>query len=172
VVRFVEVSGHRSLNRAAKWLGVAQPVLTSQLHQLETATGGALLLRGYDRRAAGLQVTPLGRQLLAQAEQHLGLAPPTRMQEPLASAIGSFRGDERIAKFEVLAIHPTLRSGAKAVGVTPASLRRSIRGLEDACGDLVNSLDIDAPIRLTRRGNQLLTQWRAARADGGSTLAL
>ena len=94
------------------------------------------------------------------------------MQEPLAGANGGSRGDERIAKFEVLAIHYTLRSGAEAVGVTPASLRQSIHGLEDVCGDLVNSLDIEAPIRLTRRGNQLLTQWRAARADGGSTLTV
>lgn len=91
--------------------------------------------------------------------------PHTHLREPLASAISSFLGGERIAKLAVLGFHPTLRSGADAVGVTPASLRQSIRGLEEACGDLVNSLGIDESVRLTRRGDRLLTQWRAAHEE-------
>lgn len=58
-----------SLNRAAADLGLPQPALSRQVRRLEALLGGALFRRGVD----GVQLTPLGEQVLEHADTILRL---------------------------------------------------------------------------------------------------
>ncbi len=72
--RFVALGEHASLNQAARALGVHQCTLTSQLQQLERASGGLLVHRHPRPQPVG-PLTSLGEQLRQQAIDHLpGLA--------------------------------------------------------------------------------------------------
>ena len=68
--RFVALGEHASLNQAARALGVHQCTLTSQLQQLERASGGLLVHRHPRPQPVG-PLTPLGEQLRQQALDHL-----------------------------------------------------------------------------------------------------
>lgn len=63
VIRFVAVAQHLSFTKAAVALGVDQPWLSQQIRQLESQLGSQLFVR--DTR--GLQLTPVGKQLLNEA---------------------------------------------------------------------------------------------------------
>ena len=158
VERFHQIAASRSLNHAARQHGVAQSVLTVQLQKLEAAAGGDLVVRS-SKAHQPLSLTRLGRKLLRQSTEELGLPPITSDPEPLASALGSFRGEERIAKLAIAAGQPSLRAAAAICGITPASLRGSIRGLERVTGPLVTGLAVDDPFRLTAKGARLVEQW-------------
>ena len=160
VERFHQIAAFRSLNEAAQSIGLHQSAISTQLKKLETAAGGRILERG-DRQHAPLKVTPLGRKLLKQAEQELGLPQHPIVRAPLAPALGSFRGAERIAKLASASRQKTLREAAVAAGVTPQSLRISFRGLESACGPLVSAWGLDEAFHLTPRGQLLVRQWAA-----------
>ncbi len=68
--RFVALAEHASLNQAAHALGVHQCTLTSQLQQLERASGGLLVHRHPRPQPVG-PLTSLGEQLRQQALDHL-----------------------------------------------------------------------------------------------------
>ena len=68
--RFVVIAEHASLTQAAKALGARQCTLTTQLQQLERASGGLLLHRHPRPQPVG-PLTPLGEQLHRQALDHL-----------------------------------------------------------------------------------------------------
>jgi hypothetical protein len=71
VERFQVFARTPSLNQAGGILGVSMATISTQLTKLETACGGPLLVRS-PRTHQPQQLTPLGRGLLAQADQHLG----------------------------------------------------------------------------------------------------
>ncbi|CAM5222774.1 DNA-binding transcriptional LysR family regulator OS=Castellaniella defragrans OX=75697 GN=HNR28_000607 PE=3 SV=1 [Castellaniella defragrans] len=60
---FVAIAEHGSISRAARSVYVAQPALTKQLRDLEEELGVTL----FERRARGIELTPGGRQFLADA---------------------------------------------------------------------------------------------------------
>jgi hypothetical protein len=133
-------------------------VLSVQLQKLEAAAGGKLIVRS-TKGHEPLRLTRLGRKLLKQAVDGLDLREMRGEPEPLATALRSFRGAERVAKLANAASEPTLRAAAVACGVEPASLRISIRGLEACCGQLAIGLGINDTFRLTRKGSMLVQQW-------------
>lgn len=159
VERFHAIATCRSLNQAAHLLGTSQSVLSTQLKKLEAAAGGSLLIRS-NKTHEPLRLTPLGRKLLKHAVDDLGLPQVHEDPEPLATALRSFRGAERVAKLASSASQPTLRAAAAACGVEPGSLRASIRGLEASCGPLVSGLGVNDPFQLTQKGSLLVSQWR------------
>ena len=159
VERFHSIATCRSLNQAAQILGTSQSVLSTQLRRLEEAAGGSLLIRS-NKGHEPLRLTALGRKLLKQAVDDLGLPEVRSDPEPLDTALRSFRGAERVAKLARSASQPTMRAAAAACGVAPGSLRSSIRGLEASCGPLVGGLRVNDPIQLTKNGSQLVRQWR------------
>lgn len=158
VERFAQIAACRSLNQATQLTGAAQSVLSTQLQKLEAAAGGPLMIRS-SKGHQPLRVTPLGRKLLKQSTEVLHLPAVTVDPEPLATALRSFRGEERVAKLVEAANEPTLRAAAEACGLTPASLRRSIQGLEASTGRLVRGLTLDESLRLTSKGATLVAQW-------------
>lgn len=158
VERFAQIASCRSLNQATQLTGTTQSVLSIQLQKLEASAGGPLIVRS-SKGHQPLRVTPLGRKLLKQSIEVLGLPAVTAVPEPLATALRSFRGEERIAKLVTASNEPTLRAGADACGLTPESLRRSIQGLEASTGRLVRRLALDESLRLTSKGATLVAQW-------------
>jgi hypothetical protein len=158
VERFHLIASCRSLNEAGRLIGASQSVLSVQLQKLEAAAGGKLIVRS-TKGHEPLRLTRLGRKLLTQAVDGLDLREMRGEPEPLATALRSFRGAERVAKLANAASEPTLRAAAVACGVEPASLRISIRGLEACCGQLAIGLGINDTFRLTRKGSMLVQQW-------------
>lgn len=67
---FKSLCEHRNFGRAAKACHVSQPALSVQIRALEDVMGGALA----ERRARDVVLTPLGRQVLAQADIVLNAA--------------------------------------------------------------------------------------------------
>ena len=67
---FKSLCQHRNFGRAAETCHVSQPALSVQIKSLEEAMGGALV----ERHARDVVVTPLGRQVLAQAQAILDAA--------------------------------------------------------------------------------------------------
>ncbi len=158
--RFHRIASCRSLTQAALLMGTSQSLLTHQLQKLEASAGGQLIVRS-SKKHEPLRLTALGCKLLSQAVDAFDLPVPHSDPEPLATALRSFRGSERVAKLATAAHEPTLRMAAAACGVKPESLRGSIRGLEASCGPLVGALGVNDPFRLTKRGSLLVEQWRA-----------
>lgn len=64
---FVAIAEHGSISRAARAIYIAQPALTKQLHDLERELGTTLV----ERRSRGIELTPGGRQFLADAREIL-----------------------------------------------------------------------------------------------------
>jgi hypothetical protein len=88
VRRFQVVSRAQSIGEAARTLGARQSAVTTQLIKLERACSGPLLVRSTrDRRPQ--ELTPLGRLLQEQADEHIG-------PNPLARAMVSLRGERRV----------------------------------------------------------------------------
>ncbi len=160
VERFQVFARMRSLNQAARLLGTSPATLTTQLAQLEAACGGPLLVRS-PRTHRPQEVTALGRQLLAQADEHLGPHPeaPKDLPEPLASALSSFRGEDRVRRFQVAARMSTLAEAARFFRTDPYTFDRALRGLETACGQpLLARESPRRPHRLMGTGSLLLEQ--------------
>jgi DNA-binding transcriptional LysR family regulator len=67
---FVAVAKERNFGRAAIALGIAQPPLSAQIHDLERELGVEL----FDRRKRQIEITPAGAAYLTYAEQMLSLA--------------------------------------------------------------------------------------------------
>lgn len=160
VRRFQVYARTRSLNAAAKHLRVHSATLTTQLAALEAACAGALLERlTRDQRAQ--RVTPLGRTLLTQADEHLGPhpdAPPT-LPEPLASVLAAHWGDKILATFTAATASPTLNDAGHALTIHRSSLLRTIRNVETAAGEpVLTDHGRTAPLRLTSIGRRLLRQ--------------
>lgn len=65
---FVALSKALQYQAAARQLGISQPSLTIQIKALEEAVGGRLV----ERKRGGLILTPLGRDVVVQAENVLG----------------------------------------------------------------------------------------------------
>src|SRR5690606_30545961 len=60
---YLVTAKHKSLRQAARELRITQPSLSAQLKALEEALGVAL----FERTRGGVVLTPLGRELLAEA---------------------------------------------------------------------------------------------------------
>lgn len=60
---FVAITEHGSISQAARAVHIAQPALTKQMRDLEEELGVVLL----ERRSRGIDLTPAGRQFLADA---------------------------------------------------------------------------------------------------------
>lgn len=160
VRRFQVYARTRSLNAAAKRLGVHSATLTTQLAALEAACAGGLLKR-LTRDQHAQQLTPLGRTLLDQADEHLGPhpdAPPT-LPEPLAAVHAAHCGDKILATFVSTAGFPTLNDAADGLNLHRSSLLRTIRNAEAAvCEPLLAEHRRTARLRLTPVGHRLLRQ--------------
>lgn len=61
---------HNSLRQAARELNISQPSLSAQLQKLEESLGVEL----FERSRGGVTLTPLGRELLKQAQQAVNAA--------------------------------------------------------------------------------------------------
>jgi hypothetical protein len=161
-VRRFQVFGRtRSLNAAAKRLGIKQPnLLTDQLVKLEAACGGKLLNR-LVRGERPQQVTDLGQALLEQADRHLGpnpMAPPT-LPEPLAAILARHCGDKILARFIAATAFPTRKEAAIAFGIHPDTLLYTIRNIEASVGaPVLVDHHLSAPLRLTPIGHRLMRQ--------------
>ena len=66
---FVAVAKERNFGRAATMLGIAQPPLSAQIHDLERELGVEL----FDRRKRQIEITPAGAAYLTYVEQMLAL---------------------------------------------------------------------------------------------------
>ncbi|MBT5485421.1 MAG: LysR family transcriptional regulator, partial [Gammaproteobacteria bacterium] len=67
---YLVASKHDSLRQAARELKISQPSLSAQLQKLEEALGIEL----FERSRGGVTLTPLGRDLLKQAQQAVNAA--------------------------------------------------------------------------------------------------
>jgi DNA-binding MarR family transcriptional regulator len=160
VRRFQVYARYRSLNEAAGILDVSQATLTTQLAHLEARCGGELIIRS-SRRQQAQQLTALGRDLLRQADRHLGPHPdaPGRIPTLLAAALQSFWWANRLRKFIVVARSDTIAVAARVLESDPSTLKRSIKRLEHAVGGpLLVGSGPTRRHRLTPRGRRLLGQ--------------
>ena len=160
VRRFQVYARTRSLNVAAKRLGVRAQTLTKQLNTLETACDGRLLERVTpDQRPQ--ELTALGRRLLKQADRHFGVHPdaPQQLPKTLATVLHAFRGREMLHTFGAIADARTLNDAAAARSVDPYSLVGTIRKIELAIGvPLLIEYRPTAPLLLTAVGRRLLRE--------------
>jgi len=67
---YLAAARHDSLRQAARELGISQPSLSAQLQKLEEILGVDL----FERSRGGITLTPLGRELLAHAQQAVNAA--------------------------------------------------------------------------------------------------
>jgi LysR family hydrogen peroxide-inducible transcriptional activator len=67
---YLVAAKHESLRQAARELKISQPSLSAQLQKLEDALGVEL----FERSRGGVTLTPLGRDLLKQAQQAVNAA--------------------------------------------------------------------------------------------------
>lgn len=67
---YLVAAKHESLRQAARELKISQPSLSAQLQKLEEALGVEL----FERSRGGVTLTPLGRDLLKQAQQAVNAA--------------------------------------------------------------------------------------------------
>lgn len=166
VRRFQVYARTRSLNAAAKHLGIHQSTLTMQLAALEKACAGPLLHR-LTRDQRPQRITALGQTLLEQADDYLGAHPdaPPDLPDPLAAVLAAHWGHKMLATFAAAATFPTLTDAAQSAGVHCTSLQRTIRNIETAIGEpVLDEHRASAPIRLTPIGRRLLRQGRDHRA--------
>ena len=167
IERFQVYAKTRSLNQGAEKLKTSVAVLVNQLAKLEQACGGELIQRS-SRRQEAQRLTPLGQELLLQADRLLGPNPnaPPQFPEPLSTALSSFWGAERIRRFQIAANSPSLVEAAVALDTDVHTLARTLRGLETACGGPLLSRDTPSSHhRLTTLGRQLNKQARQWQQD-------
>ncbi len=67
---YITAAGHSSFRRAARELKISQPSLSVQLQKLEELLGVEL----FERKRGGTSLTPLGRELLKQAQLTIAAA--------------------------------------------------------------------------------------------------
>jgi molybdenum-dependent DNA-binding transcriptional regulator ModE len=160
VRRFQVYARTRSLNVAAKRLGVRAQSLTKQLNTLEAACDGRLLER-LTRDQRPQELTALGRTLLKQADRQFGVHPdaPQQLPKTLASVLDAFRGREMLHTFVSVADARTLNDAAAARGADPYRLVGTLRNIEVAVGaPLLIEYRPAAPLQLTGVGRRLLRQ--------------
>jgi DNA-binding transcriptional LysR family regulator len=84
---FWAVAHTGSMTKAAKLIGVSQPSLSQQLAAFEQAIGGQLFLRGAGR----LELSELGNNIIARAEQVLRSVQELDDVLPMSGAVGQRR---------------------------------------------------------------------------------
>ena len=67
---FHAVASHLSFSRAAKTLGITQPAVSIQIHELEKSLGVTL----FHRQPRGLRITEVGETVLAYSQQIFSLS--------------------------------------------------------------------------------------------------
>ena len=146
---FIAVAEEGSFRRAAERLHITQPPLSRQVAELESLAGAKLL----ERSAAGVTLTPPGREfferaaaLLSQAERladRLPLAAPSRLRVGVAPGIAPNRraslertigralsGNVEITVRPSRDLLPDLHSGRLDFGVVAYAAPRDLDGLE------------------------------------------
>jgi LysR family hydrogen peroxide-inducible transcriptional activator len=128
----------RSFRRAAERIGISQPSLSSQIRNLEEALGLDIV----ERRAAGAELTPVGRDVLAKARTVLDAAQALdsfaagatkrlsgRIRLGVSPTIGPYLMPEVVARLH--RVHPDLRLFVREC--PPAELARELaEGAHDA----------------------------------------
>lgn len=164
VRRFQICARSRSINHAAKLLGCKTSVLWGQVAHLERACGRTLIVRA-TRQQQRQELTPLGRRLLAQADEHLGPnpdAPPALPPPPLGDILGLLAPELRLQRFEVAARNRTIAEAALALGVRPFVVNGAVRAVEAAAGGvLLDRTNAQHAHRVTPLGRRLLRQMAA-----------
>lgn len=129
--------------------------------KLERDAGGELLIRSSAHHEPHT-LTPLGRQLLQQIKTCLAdVEPMVTYREPLQTALRTFRGQERVSRFVVVAEAPTIGEAAARLSTDPSTLVRSIAALErDIGGELIVDRRRRAPLEVTALGRRLANQAR------------
>jgi DNA-binding transcriptional LysR family regulator len=94
---FVAVVEHKSLTKAAEFLGLSQATLSRQISELETVIGAAL----FERVARGLKLTVAGENLVEPARQMMQAARALGMNAAVKSE--SLAGTVRITASETVA---------------------------------------------------------------------
>ncbi len=114
---FQAVAEELNFGRAAKRLNISQPPLSRQIHQLEHELGVVL----FERKAAGIELTPAGRALLEGT------------REILLKVERLTRRTQRVAKGEIGKLTIGFRETAMYNGVLPAifhAFRRQFASVE------------------------------------------
>ncbi|MEA2828253.1 MAG: Bacterial regulatory helix-turn-helix protein lysR family, partial [Actinomycetota bacterium] len=150
-----------SIRQAAMTMGLKEPAIYTQLVRLERACAGALLIR-YTRTHQALTLTPMGKLLLDQADDHFGRAPSSPLEglpDPLASAVVSLQGPARVRRFVTIAEADSLKHAARILGTHDSTISTQVRMLEAACGGLLLHRRTEtATQRLTDLGHLLVEQ--------------
>jgi len=141
---FIAVADELNFSRAAAALQTAQPSLSQQIRQLESAIGVSL----FDRSKRRIQLTPAGREFLADAR---GLVSGLDTAVAHAREAGrGMRGELRIA-YTVSAMMSTLPAAIRAFRTEHPSVRITLRALAPA--ELAQTLrrrDADAGVLLAQ----------------------
>ena len=130
---FNAVAEQNSMTKAASVLHRTQPALTLSIGKLERLLEVSLL----DRGRSGAHLTSAGTLLSRRTRRMLD-----RLDAAFAEITGAPAGaswpdritDAQARALAVLADHGTIEASAEAVGVTAASLRRTIQSLERLVG--------------------------------------
>jgi hypothetical protein len=170
VRRFQICARSRSINHAAKLVGCKTNVLWGQVAHLERACGRPLIVRA-TRRQERQVLTPLGRRLLAQADEHLGPnpdAPPALPPPPLGDILGLLAPELRLQRFEVAARSRTVAEAASVLRLRPFVVNAAISALEGVVGGVLISRATAQDIhRVTPLGRRLLQQMFGAGYTAG-----
>jgi molybdenum-dependent DNA-binding transcriptional regulator ModE len=162
VRRFQVLARSSSICQAAMRLGCHEVALFSQLTRLERDCGAALVIR-YTRTHQRQQVTPLGQDLLDQADDHLGrpsLVLLADVPPPLALALGSLQGAGRVWRFLAVAKEGSIAAAARSLGTKQSIVSTQMAALELSCAGRLfhRSAGVRAPQRLTDLGDLLVEQ--------------
>jgi hypothetical protein len=161
VRRFQICARSRSVNQAARLVGCKTSVLFNQLAHLERACGRTLIVRA-TRQQQRQTLTPFGRRLLSQADEHLGPnpeAPPALPPPPLGDILGLLAPELRLHRFEVAAKSRTVAEAASVLGLRPFVVTAAINALEGVVGGVLISRAYPQDThRVTPLGRRLLGQ--------------
>lgn len=164
------VARYSSLTRAAVSLSRSQPALTLALTKLDRQFG----VRLTERNRSGAHLTPAGELLYHRTSRmfdQLTLALQSRQsgaRGPQRAMIDSLT-DAQLRLIATVADHRELDSAARSLSVTPASLRRTAKSMEDAFGERL--FDTNGHLTIpTLAGAELARKARLAVAEIGSAM--